>query len=137
MSKYPSWRYHKDGRETIVKDADQDSALGPGWSGVPTPPEDQVAPDCPKCAAITASFRASWKELSDEHASLRDAHAAAKDANAAARKEYNDLKVLYDALADEYRRLKDSTVRAGQAQKPSKRADVQAEQPVDPSKPAE
>lgn len=35
MKQYPSWRYHATEEARIVKSAEEDDALGPGWADTP------------------------------------------------------------------------------------------------------
>ena len=42
---YPAWRYHSENPPRIVKDAQEDFALGPGWRHTPRPlppPEEEL-----------------------------------------------------------------------------------------------
>jgi hypothetical protein len=40
---YPAYRYHIEGHSVIVKNAEEDKALGEGWTDKPKPPDEARA----------------------------------------------------------------------------------------------
>ena len=37
LQKYPRWKYHDNGKSVIVKNAEEEAALGGGWGNTPAP----------------------------------------------------------------------------------------------------
>lgn len=62
---FPSWRFNTDGREQLVNNAEEDAALGPGWTNGDAPdrimPEDDdevIAASAPPAKVLYPSWRA-------------------------------------------------------------------------------
>lgn len=47
---FPKWRYHRDGRSVVVKNAAEEAALGPGWEDKPVafPRWQEPEPELPQ-----------------------------------------------------------------------------------------
>src|SRR5882724_6964268 len=65
---YPSTRYHPDGTSVIVKDEEQDAALGPPWRNSPYPQEPKPAPP-PELTL--AELKTANEDLAKENADLK------------------------------------------------------------------
>jgi hypothetical protein len=44
MIEFPKWKYHKDGKAQLVKSAEEEEALGPGWADSPAAFQTKPAP---------------------------------------------------------------------------------------------
>lgn len=81
MGFYPSWRYHPDGRRTVVQDPTADEALGPGWCHSPA---DFAKPDGPPAPPPVLPVIPQTAEDAEEAAKAAELHATgAKDVIAA------------------------------------------------------
>lgn len=75
---FPSVRYHISGKSQTVSSAEEEAALGEGWSDTPPAVVVAVNPDCPSClqliqekAEMMAKFDASWNDLKAENEKLK------------------------------------------------------------------
>lgn len=87
---FPKAKHHRDGRQLIVRNPEEEErvAIGPHWKDTPWTEADlaaQVAgepapaPDCPNCAAMREKFDEAWSKLSDEHDKLLADHQALQE----------------------------------------------------------
>lgn len=114
---WPSIRYHRDGSQKIVQNADEAAALGEEWATSPFPPKPKVAPP-PE--PTKAEVQAKLKALTEMHEELK-AYSAEKTAeNLALRAELAKLKVHLAGVEPEPTPGEDNTEDTPRAKKARK-----------------
>lgn len=110
---HPKWKHHLDGRSIVVKNAEEEEALGEGWGDFPTsvapkPVKASTAPAAPTFeeAAMRAKFDTAWNDLTAKHKALQEEHGALVADHEVLTEKHEALGVNYDALGTQHEALK-------------------------------